>query len=206
MRDMPATATEYPSGSSATMETVVRRTSRAISRRLRNIRLMLSPTLPLQMLEASTVHSLYNLAYLLSRSEDHARDLVIEAFVSVARSPDWHRDRALPRISLFIALYNAFRRTDEHSKAGAVDQMDDDLRNRGLVRLLIDRQNPKVRCMIFLRHCESFSLSEIAEITGESAQSVRSHLLRFRMAADGINPAESAGPLESIPCRLPLIS
>ena len=203
---MPAAASEYPSGSGATMENVVRRTSRAISRRLRNVRLMLSPTLPLQMLEASTVHSLYNLAYLLSRSEDQARDLVIEAFVNVARSPDWRRDRALPRISLFIALYNAFRQTAEHSKAGAGDQMDDDLRNRGLVRLLIDRQNPKVRCMIFLRHCESMSLSEIAEITGESTQSVRSQLLRFRMAADGINPAESAGPLESIPCRLPLIS
>lgn len=203
---MPARALEYPSGSSATIENVLRRTARAISRRLRNIRLMLSPTLPLQMLEASTVHSLYNLAYLLSGSEDHARDLVIEAFVNVARSPDWRRDRALPRISLFIALYNAFRQTAEHSKTGAGDQRDNDLRNRGLVRLLIDRQNPEVRCMIFLRHCESFSLSEIAEITGESAQSVRSQLLRFRMAAGWTNPTESEGPRESIPCRLPLIS
>lgn len=83
--------------------------------------------------------------------------------------------------TLFGWLRRMFIRPQERT-GGDCECAENNLRTTNLVRQLIRQQDPLVRSMIFLRHGDGLPLEQVAVMTQESAEVVKSRLLEFRKA------------------------
>ena len=138
---------------------------------------------PAKMLDPSTIDSLYRLAHLITENETRAERLVINAYLNVAKSVSFNGNDPSLRMLLFAAVHRSFRQEalSEEGKSFARRSTNSTVYDRA--RTLIYSQTPDLRFLIFLRHCENFSCSQIAEITGMPVHSIRRQLLRFRNCA-----------------------
>ena len=133
--------------------------------------------------DSATVQSLYRSARLLTANDRSAADLVAEAYRNIAsRRGSSSRNCAGLRIELFAALYSAFLQDSGKYRAAEtpITVLSNNADRAKSLRDLILQQEPAVRAMIFLRHCENFSLEQVAWITREVPSTVLSQLLQFR--------------------------
>lgn len=134
--------------------------------------------------DSATVQSLYRSARLLTSDDRSAAHLVAEAYKKVAsRTGSSSQNRGQLRIELFAALYSAFQRDSSRYRAAAQTPVTVFTNNPDRAKSVSDlilQQEPAVRAMIFLRHCENFSLEQVAWITREVPSTVLSRLLQFR--------------------------
>lgn len=141
-------------------------------------------------IEVSDVGSLYRLARLLAANDVQAQELVVGAYTIAATSPYSYDNAAQLRRQLFGALHQVFQQNRAKYEKPAVTQnspaADNDLAS---IRRLVGGQDPLVRCLIFLRHCENLSIGEISQITGCPADAIRTSLLSFRNVCSDLRRA-----------------
>jgi hypothetical protein len=132
-------------------------------------------------IDRTTLDSLYRLARLLTAKDSAAVELVTGAFRRAAACGHLSgEDREQLRLHLFEALYSVLQQAEAEQTCGACEGNNRDPHLSDSVRDLIRRQDPIVRCMVFLRHYENLPLDQVAYITHHAANAVGSRLLEFR--------------------------
>ena len=135
---------------------------------------------------------LYRLARRLSQSTDEARDLVQEAFLHAARSPEsipvgaTHEEAWLVRVLINIAR-DRWRRSAVRNRAHAVNfaaAADAGHENAAVAHATVWRAlaalTPRRRAVIVMHEIEGTDVAAIAKLLGVAAVTVRWHLSRGR--------------------------
>lgn len=140
------------------------------------------PLFQLEIPDLAVLKSLYRSALLLTLCNERALDLVASACRNVAALSCRDSSTNGLRMLLFQALHSAFEqsRGKYEFNGGSVEASTGNSGEWQLIRNFIHRQDPQVRLMIFLRHSENLSLTQISSITGKSAEAVKLCLLEFR--------------------------
>ena len=163
-------------------------------------KIQVSPSVS-EMIDHTTLDSLYRLARLLTAKDSTAVELVTGAYKrAAARGHLSGEDREQRRIQLFEALYSILQQGKAEHACGACEGDTRDPYLPSPVRDLIRRQDPIVRFMVFLRHCENLPLDQVAYITHHAANAVRARLLEFRTSLKQLlGNGTSAGKASQLP-------
>lgn len=142
---------------------------------------------------------IYSLSFRLLCDEEEAKDTVQETFIRVWMN--LHRYRPKKKFSTWIyaiatnLCYDKLKASKRHSRTVSIDErlqdfvssenMEQNFINKELINLIMgltDSLTPKQKIVFTLRDLEALEVEEVIQITGMSAQKIKSNLFLARQA------------------------